>query len=191
MQTLMPLKPILNKAWETHKEEQEIKRKERDEKRIEWNKKQQDFLAFLEKRLENQIAYKAKQDSYWLSQKEYAKRFESRIPQQQEYIKKLVEQVIDLEKKYATAWTDSFKTKVEEWIKEKKDKITAVENDIETLKTKVADINSTIAEFPKRIEELDSSIKEIQDKIVEVKEKLANDTLPENATIKQEVTDPL
>lgn len=122
---------------------------------------------------------------------EYAKRFESRIPQQQEYIKKLVEQVIDLEKKYATAWTDSFKTKVEEWIKEKKDKITAVENDIETLKTKVADINSTIAEFPKRIEELDSSIKEIQDKIVEVKEKLANDTLPENATIKLEVTDPL
>lgn len=182
------LKTDLNKAWDAHKEEQEIKRKEREEKRVEWNKKQQDFLAFLEKRLENQIAYKAKQDSYLQSQKEYAKRFESRIPQQQEYIKKLVEQVIDLEKKYATAWTDSFKAKVEEWITEKKDKIASVEADIETLKTKVADIHANMAEFPKKIEELDSSIKEIQDKIVEVREKLANDTLSETTSNKQEIT---
>jgi len=52
----------------------------------------------LEGRLENQITYKAKQESYLQSQKEFAARFENRIPQQQDYIKKLVEQVIDLEK---------------------------------------------------------------------------------------------
>ncbi len=180
------LKEDLNKAWDTHKEERqkqqeewEIKKKERDEKRVEWNKKQQEFLAFLEKRLENQIGYKAKQESYLQSQQEFAKRFENRIPQQQDYIKKLVEQVIDLEKKYATAWTDSFKTKVEEWIKEKKEKIASVEADIETLKTKVADINKKNEEFPVKIKELDESIVEIKAKIEEVKEKLANDVLPE------------
>lgn len=178
------LKDDLNKAWEQLKidqqkrqEEWEIKKKERDEKRIEWNKKQQEFLAFLEKRLENQISYKAKQESYLQSQKEFAQRFENRIPAQQAYIKKLIEQVIDLEKKHATAWTDSFKTKVEEWITEKKEKIANVEADIEVLKSKVADINKNISEFPKRIEELDNSIKEISDKIVEVKTKLENDKI--------------
>lgn len=177
------LKDDINKAWEAHKEEQqkrqeewEIKKQEREEKRVEWNKKQQEFLKMLEGRLENQIAYKAKQESYLQSQKEYAQRFENRIPQQQDYIKKLIEQVIDLEKKYATAWTDSFKTKVEEWIKEKKDKIATVEADIETLKEKIADINKkSIDEIPKKIEELNASIEEIKSKIVEVKEKLAND----------------
>lgn len=178
------LKEDLNKAWETHKEEQqkrqeewEIKKKERDEKRLEWHKKQQDFLVFLEKRLVNQIEYKAKQESYFQSQQEFAKRFENRIPQQQEYIKKLVEQVIDLEKKHATAWTDSFKTKVEEWIKEKKDKIVSIEEDIEVLKGKVADINKKAEELPTRIKELDESIIEIKSKIEEVKEKLKNDDI--------------
>ena len=178
------LKLDLNKAWETHKEDQqkrqeewEIKKKERDEKRLEWNKKQQDFLRMLEGRLENQVAYKAKQESYLQSQKEYAARFENRIPQQQDYIKKLVEQVIDLEKKYATAWTDSFKTKVEEWITEKKEKIASVEEDIEVLKGKIADINKKAEELPNKIKELDDSIVEIKSKIEEVKEKLKNDTL--------------
>lgn len=178
------LKLDLNKAWETHKEDQqkrqeewEIKKKERDEKRLEWNKKQQDFLRMLEGRLENQIAYKAKQESYLQSQKEYAARFENRIPQQQDYIKKLVEQVIDLEKKYATAWTDSFKTKVEEWITEKKEKIASVEEDIEVLRVKIADINKKAEELPNKIKELDDSIVEIKSKMEEVKEKLKNDTL--------------
>lgn len=178
------LKLDLNKAWETHKEDQqkrqeewEIKKKERDEKRLEWNKKQQDFLRMLEGRLENQIAYKAKQESYLQSQKEYSARFESRIPQQQDYIKKLVEQVIDLEKKYATAWTDSFKTKVEEWITEKKERIASVEEDIEVLKGKIADINKKAEELPNKIKELDDSIVEIKSKIEEVKEKLKNDIL--------------
>jgi chromosome segregation ATPase len=178
------LKLDLNKAWETHKEDQQkrqeewgIKKKERDEKRLEWNKKQQDFLRMLEGRLENQIAYKAKQESYLQSQKEYSARFESRIPQQQDYIKKLVEQVIDLEKKYATAWTDSFKTKVEEWITEKKERIASVEEDIEVLKGKIADINKKAEELPNKIKELDDSIVEIKSKIEEVKEKLKNDIL--------------
>jgi hypothetical protein len=93
------LKLDINKAWETHKEEQvkrqeewEIKKKERDEKRVEWSKKQQDFLTMLEGRLENQISYKAKQESYLQNQNEFAKRFEDRIPQQKEYIEKLNEQ---------------------------------------------------------------------------------------------------
>ncbi len=187
------LKLDLNKAWEAHKEDQqkrqeewEIKKKERDEKRLEWNKKQQDFLKMLEGRLENQIAYKAKQESYLQSQKEYAARFENRIPQQQDYIKKLVEQVIDLEKKYATAWTDSFKTKVEEWITEKKAKIASVEEDIEVLKGKIADINKKSEELPNKIKELDDSIIEIKSKIEEVKEKLKNDTILENNKIGDE-----
>jgi prefoldin subunit 5 len=184
------LKLDLNKAWETHKEDQqkrqeewEVKKRERDEKRIEWNKKQQDFLKMLEGRLENQIAYKSKQESYLQSQKEYAARFENRIPQQQDYIKKLVEQVIDLEKKYATAWTDSFKTKVEEWITEKKEKIASVEEDIEVLKGKIADINKKAEELPNKIKELDDSIGEIKSKIEEVKEKLQNDTLIGNTNV--------
>lgn len=183
------LKEDLNKAWEIHKEEQqkrqeewEVKKKERDEKRVEWHKKQQEFLAFLEKRLVNQIEYKAKQEGYFQSQQEFAKRFENRIPQQQDYIKKLVEQVIDLEKKHATAWTDSFKTKVEEWIKEKKDKIVSIEEDIEVLKNKVADINKKAEELPIRIKELDESIVEIKSKIEEVKEKLKNDDVFLTAT---------
>ncbi len=174
------LKTDLNKAWETHKEDQEIKKKERDEKRLEWNKKQQDFLKMLGGRLENQIAYRAKQDSYVQSQKEFAKRFESRIPQQKEYIEKLHEQIIDLEKKYATAWTDSFKTKVEEWMKEKKDKIAGVEKDITVLEEKIVDINKNIEELPNKIKELDDSIAEIKSKIEEVKEKLTNDKVVVN-----------
>ena len=169
------LKTDLNKAWETHKDEQEIKKKERDEKRLEWNKKQQDFLKMLEGRLENQIGYKAKQENYLQSQKEYATRFESRIPQQKDYIEKLQEQLIDLEKKRATAWTDSFKSKVEEWIKEKQDKIADIEKDIEVLKDKIVDINSNIETLPNKIKELDDSINEIKLKIEEVKEKLLND----------------
>jgi uncharacterized coiled-coil DUF342 family protein len=171
------LKTDLNKAWETMKEEQEVKKKERDEKRVEWNKKQQDFLKMLEGRLENQIAYKAKQESYLQNQNEFVKRFESRIPQQKEYIEKLHEQLIDLEKKHATAWTDSFKTKVEEWMKEKKDKIADVEKDIEILKEKIADINKKAEELPLKIKELDDSIIEIKSKIEEVKEKLKKDDL--------------
>ena len=171
------LKTDLKKAWETLKEDQEIKKKERDEKRLEWNKKQQDFLKMLEGRLENQIAYKAKQEGYLVSQHEFAKRFEDRIPQQKEYIEKLKEQLVDLEKKYATAWTDSFKTKVEEWMKEKKEKIENVEKDIEVLKEKIADINKKVTELPDRIKELDESITEIKSKIEEVKEKLKNDTV--------------
>ncbi|MFY7963404.1 MAG: hypothetical protein ACOVO1_00775 [Chitinophagaceae bacterium] len=190
------LKLDLNKAWETHKEEQqkrqeewEIKKKERDEKRLEWNKKQQDFLKMLEGRLENQIAYKAKQESYLQSQKEFAARFENRIPQQQDYIKKLVEQVIDLEKKHATAWTDSFKTKVEEWIAEKKEKITSVESDIEVLKEKITDINKKAEELPVRIKELDDSIIEIKSKIIEVKDKLSKDAEQESNKQVEEVVE--
>ena len=174
------LKLDLNKAWDSHKEEQEIKKKERDEKRVEWSKKQQDFLNMLEGRLENQIGYKAKQESYFQSQKEYAARFESRIPQQKEYIGKLQDQLIDLEKKYATAWTDSFKTKVEEWMQEKKNKINDIEKDIEVLKEKIADINKNIEELPNKIQDLDNTIAEITTKIEEVKDKLTNDNVVVN-----------
>lgn len=171
------LKTDLNKAWETHKEELEIKKKERDEKRLEWNKKQQDFLKMLEGRLENQIGYKAKQESYLQSQKEFAARFEARIPQQKDYISKLQEQYIDLEKKYATAWTDSFKTKVEEWMKEKLKKIADVDKDIVVLNEKISDINKNVELLPTKIQELDASINEIKNKIEEVKDKLKNDKL--------------
>lgn len=178
------LKDDLNKAWDLHKIEQqrkqeqwEIKQKERDEKRLEWAKKQQDFLLMLEKRLENQISYKAKQEGYLNSQKEYATRFESRIVAQQEYIKKLIDQINDLEKKHATAWTEDFKTKVEEWIEEKKEKMATVEADIIVLKEKVTDIKKNVESLPQRISELTTSIAEIQDKIQEVKTKLENDKL--------------
>ena len=182
------LKEDLNKAWENHKEEQqkrqeewEIKKKERDEKRIEWLKNQQHFLVMLEKRLENQIAYKEKQEKYLQSQKEYAERFENRIKQQYDYIDKLKEQQVDLEKKHATAWTDSFREKVEEWMKEKNEKIEAIIKDIEVLKGKITDINKHVEELPSKIQELTTSIEEIKSKIEEVKEKLANDTfVPEN-----------
>jgi len=190
------LKIDLNKAWETHKEQQqqrqeewEIKKKERDEKRIEWNKKQQDFLKMLEGRLENQLSYKAKQESYLQSQKEYAARFENRIPQQLEYIEKLKDQLIDLEKKQLTAWTDSFKQKVEEWMQEKNEKIVTVEKDIDVLKEKIADINKNIGELPNRIKDLDDSINEIKLKIEEVKQKLANDTqISENIVNSENIT---
>lgn len=175
------LKNDLNKAWEMHKEEMEVKKKERDEKRIEWNKKQQEFLVFMEKRLENQIAFKAKQDGYMQNQKEHAARMEARILQQHDYIDKLKEQIVDLEKKHATAWTDTFKQKVEEWMKEKKDKIAVVEKEIEQQKAKIADINKTIEEQPLRSQELEASIEEITNKITEVKEKLAADVLTDAA----------
>lgn len=89
-------------------------------------------------------------------------------------------------KKYATAWTDSFKTKVEEWIIEKKAKIASVEEDIEVLKGKIADINKKSEELPNKIKELDDSIIEIKSKIEEVKEKLKNDTILENNKIGDE-----
>ncbi len=182
--TIDALKIDLNKAWESHKEDQqkkqeewEIKKKEREEKRVEWTNKQLDFLAMLENRLENQIAYKAKQESYLQSQKEYATRFESRIPQQKEYIQKLQEQLIDLEKKHVTAWTDSFKLKVEEWMKEKQLKVETVEKDIDAIKEKIVDINKNIEELPNKILELDETIVELNAKILEVKHKLTNDSV--------------
>jgi len=176
------LKGDLNKAWENLKEEQqkrqeewEIKKKERDEKRVEWVKNQQNFLVMLEKRLENQLAYREKQENYAKGQKDTIGRFESRIEQQKGYIGKLQEQLLDLEKKHATAWTETFKLKVEEWMKEKNEKIELVLKDIEVMKEKIADINKNIEEMPNRIKELDTSIEEIRTKIEEVSQKLAND----------------
>ena len=180
--TIDGLKEDLNKAWESHKEEQqkrqeewEIKKKERDEKRAEWLKNQQGFLVMLEKRLENQLAYKEKQEKYLQSQKEYAERFENRVAQQTEYIGKLKEQIIDLEKKHETAWTENFREKVEEWMKEKEEKIEAITKDIEVLKDKVKDILKNIETLPARIEELDNSITEIKSKIEEVTQKISSD----------------
>ncbi len=187
------LKEDLNKAWESHKEDQqkrqeewEIKKKERDEKRVEWVKNQQNFLAMLEKRFENQTAYREKQEKYLLGQKEYAERFESRVKNQQDYIGKLKEQLEDLEKKHETAWTESFREKVEEWMQEKNEKIEAVTKDIEVLKEKVIDINKNIAELPEKIKELDASIEEIKSKMEEVKQKLSNDSFVQQTTASSE-----
>lgn len=182
------IKEDLNKAWEEHKEAQqkrqeewEIKKKERDEKREEWTKKQREFLDMLEKRLVNQQDYKAKQESYLQNQQAFAQRFQDRIAQQKDYIGKLKDQLKDLNEKLETAWTDSFKTKVEEWIAEKEEKIVSVEKDIEVLKTKLEDISKNTDALPLKIADLAASIAEIQSKIVEVKEKLANDVVVEKS----------
>lgn len=180
------IKEDLNKAWEEHKEAQqkrqeewEIKKKERDEKREEWAKKQREFLDMLEKRLVNQQDYKAKQESYLQNQQAFAQRFQDRIAQQKDYIGKLKDQLKDLNEKLETAWTDSFKTKVEAWITEKEEKIISVEKDVEVLKNKLEDISKNTEALPLKIADLDASIAEIQSKIVEVKEKLANDVVVE------------
>jgi hypothetical protein len=183
------LKQDLNQAWEQHKmaqqqkqQEWEIKQQEWAEKRKEWTKKQQDFLLMLEKRLDNQLSYKNKQEDYLKNQKQFAEKFEQRIVAQKDYLKKIQEQIKDLQQKLATAWTDSFKTKVEEWIAEKNEKVKAVEADILVLEQKLDDIIKNIETLPIKLQELNSSINEIQDKIVEVKTKLSADASSINET---------
>ncbi|MFY8127741.1 MAG: hypothetical protein ACOVMM_05140 [Chitinophagaceae bacterium] len=183
------LKQDLNQAWEQHKIEQqqkqqewEIKQQEWAEKRKEWTKKQQDFLQMLEKRLENQLSYKNKQEDYLKNQQQFAERFKQRLVAQQDYLKKIHEQIKDLEQKLETAWTDSFKTKVEEWIAEKNEKVKALDADIIVLQQKLVDINKNIETLPIKLQELTNSINEIQDKIVEVKTKLSADASSINET---------
>lgn len=176
------IKEDLNKAWEEHKEaqqkrqeEKEIKKKERDEKREEWTKKQREFLDMLEKKLVKQQDYMTKQESYLQSQQAFAQNYQDRIAHHKGYIGKLKDQLKDLNEKLETAWTDSFKTKVEAWIAEKEEKIVSVEKEVEVLKTKLDDISKNTEALPLKIAGLHASIAEMQSKIVEMKEKLAND----------------
>jgi hypothetical protein len=175
------IKTYLNKAWDIHKHEQQLKQEQwkeqqkiREEKKNEWQGKQQDFLDMLENRLENQVEFRSKLQANIANQKDYLFKFEQRIVDQKDYILKLNDQLIDLEKKHLTAWTDTFKSKVEGWMNEKKNKIKEIEKDIAVLHQKVVDINKKIEDVPKKIQEVSDSIAEIQFKIQEVSSKLAS-----------------
>lgn len=169
----------LNSAWEHYKAELknkqaewEDRKKRNEQKKNDWERNQREFLSKLENRLENQITFKNKLEKIYDNQKEFLGKLEKRLDNQQDYLRTLNDQLDDLEEKYSSAWNDSFKDKVSDWIDNKKSKISEVENDIDSIEEKIRDVKNSIDEISVKISEVEKSIEEIENKIEEVRGKL-------------------
>lgn len=155
----------LNRAWDDYKEQKESKKHE-------WERKQREFLAKLESRLANQIAFKNKLEGIEEKQQNFLDKLEKRLTNQQDYLKKQEDRLEDLEDKYNDAYSDSFRDKVSGWIEEAKEKISEIENDIEQLEEKIREVENDIEELPDKITNLENDIEELEEKIEEIRRKL-------------------
>ncbi len=166
------LKGALDVAWETHKQDLQKKRDEREQKKIEWEQKQRDFLTMMEGKLEKQIAYKDNLEKFGNGQQEFVVKLEARLSNQQEYLVKLYDDIDEMKMQYDAAWSSGFKERMQERIAQKKDKIQSVESDIEASKKRLLEVEDNVKAYPTRLLDAERSIEEIQSKIIEVRQKL-------------------
>ena len=166
------MKAALDNAWDNYKQELQKKREEREQKKVEWERKQREFLTMMEGKLHKQIEYKEKLEKFGNGQQDFVARIETRLSNQQEYLLKLHDDLDELQDQYSSAWSAGFKDRVEERIGQKKEKILSVEQDIEASKQKLKEVEENVKAFPGRLLEAEQTIEEIQGKIMEVKEKL-------------------
>lgn len=159
------VKESLDDAWTEFKEE-------REERNREWERKQRDFLAVLEERLEKKIAFVERQESRVDNQKAYLRKLEDRLENQRDYLQKKEDQLEKLEDDYSNAWSDSFREKCSDWIDETNDKIREVQANIDSLEEKIREIENEIDELPQKIKEAEDDIDSLREKIEEVKGRL-------------------
>jgi chromosome segregation ATPase len=169
------MKAALDLAWDNHKQELQKKRDEREQKKVEWERKQRDFLSMMEGKLQKQLEYKDKLEKFGTGQQEFVVRIETRLSNQQEYLLKLHDDLEELQAQYNAAWSVNFKERMQERIAQKKDKILSVEQDIESSKQKLQEVEDNVKAFPGRLLDAEKTIEEIQEKIAEVKQKLKLD----------------
>ncbi len=165
----------INKAWEDYKAEAQQKQQAWEErkllneqKRAEWEVKQKDFLQKLEIRLGQQIAYNERLEKGEQSQQDFLQKLQNRLQSQQDYLPKLAHQIIELEEKQASAWSDAHREKIGTWIEEKNVKIAEINNDVLNMQDKITEVQKNIEDLPAKKLELEISIAEIKLKIEEV-----------------------
>lgn len=159
------VKQELENAWADYKEEKEQRNRE-------WERKQRNFLAVLEEKLEKKISFVERQESRIDNQKAYLRKLEDRLDNQKNFLRKKEEHLEKLEDDYSNAWSDSFRGKCSDWIDEARDKIREVESDIDGLEDKTREIENEIEELPEKIKEAENDIEVLKEKIEEVKDKL-------------------
>lgn len=170
------MKTALDQAWDNYKQELQKKRDEREQKKVEWERKQREFLTMMEGKLQKQLEYKDKLEKFGNGQQEFVVRIETRLTNQQEYLLKLHDDLDELQTQYSAAWSTNFKERMQERIIQKKEKIVSVEQDIESSKQKLQEVEDNVKAYPSRLLDAEKTIEEIEEKIAEVKQKLKLDT---------------
>jgi len=147
-------------------------KEERKDRNHEWERKQRDFLAVLEEKLDKKIAFVDRQKSRIENQKAFLRKLEDRLENQKDFLRKKEEHLEKLEDDYSNAWSDSFRDKCSDWINDAKDKIREVESDIDGLEVKIREIENEIEELQDKVREAENDIDSLKEKIQEVKDKL-------------------
>ncbi len=169
----------LNKTWESHRAEMQKKQEEWEErkklnelKRAEWLVKQTDFLNVLTEKLEKRTADKGNLERILVNKKDFHSRQQGRLVNQREFLKKISEDLADMQEKLNTAWTDTFKERMAEKVGQKELKIAEVKKDIEEVSNKLAEVEKDIADITEKISSVEKSNEELKLKIEEVKKNL-------------------
>jgi len=169
----------LSKAWDSYRESLQKKQEEWEErkkiqevKRQEWELKQKDFLQTLIEKLEKKTVDKTNLERIWASKKDFLTRQLTRLGNQQDFLKKMNEDLADMDEKVNTAWTDTFKERMSSKIEQKKMKINEVNGDILTVKEKIKEVENDIEEIGKKIELIEKGVTELSSKIEEIKKSI-------------------
>lgn len=169
----------LNKSWDVHRaemqkkqEDWEERKKQNEFKRADWLMKQTDFLTVLTEKLEKRSADKINLERILTNKKEFHGRQQARLQNQHEFLKKIAEDLADMQEKLETAWTDSFKERMVEKITQKEIKIAEVKKDIEEVTLKLVEVEKDILDITEKIVGVDKNNEELKLKIEEVKKNL-------------------
>ena len=169
----------LNKAWEIHREEQQKKQIEWEEKkklgeikRADWLLKQAEFLKVLEEKLVKRLADKANLERILIGKKDFLARQQGRLLNQTEFLQKIAVDLADMNEKINTAWTDTFKERMTEKIAFKEAKIVEVKKDINEVKNKITEVEKDIIDIAEKLVNIDKSTEELTLKIEEVKKNI-------------------
>ena len=177
--TLEAIGSDLNKTWETHRaemqkkqEEWEERKKQNELKRADWLVKQTDFLNVLTEKLEKRTTDKINLERILTNKKDFQGRQQARLANQREFLKKISDDLADMQDKLNTAWTDSFKERMAEKVNQKETKIAEVKKDIEEVASKLKEVDKDIVDISEKVASIEKSNEELKLKIEEVKKNL-------------------
>jgi peptidoglycan hydrolase CwlO-like protein len=106
------------------------------------------------------------------NKKEFHGRQQGRLINQREFLKKITEDLADMQEKLNTAWTETFKERMAEKVAQKELKISEVQKDIAEVTGKLTEVEKDIADITEKIASVDKSNEELKLKIEEVKKNL-------------------
>lgn len=177
--TLEVISAELNKAWEIHRaemqkkqEDWEERKKQNEFKRAEWLVKQADFLNVLTEKLEKRSADKVNLERILTNKKDFYARQQARLQNQHEFLKKITDDLVDMQEKMNTAWTESFKERMAEKVAQKEIKIAEVKKDIEEVTNKLAEVEKDIIDISEKVAGVEKSNEELKLKIEEVRKNI-------------------